>query len=241
MRHVSIVAEMTARDLLRRRTAVVLLALVPLAFYLARHEMVGQSIRFASIGLAWAVSTFAAFAGAAARGLDPQLRVAGYRPWQLLAGRLAGLFGIGLVLAAVYAAVVLVDRTLQRPAAVLLQLALAVLIAVPLGALIAALLPRELDAALVLVILAGVSFILDPERDAARLLPFWSLREVGTYAIDLTGTDQLHRGVLHGGLVALACTAATVVLTATRLRTRRHVLQQEVADARSAAADGAAR
>ncbi len=97
MTHVLTVAEMTARDLLRRRTAVALLALVPLAFYLARHEMVGQSIRFASIGLAWAVSTFAAFAAAAGRGLDPQLRVAGYRAWQLLAGRLISLFGIGLV------------------------------------------------------------------------------------------------------------------------------------------------
>ena len=62
-----VVAEAALRELLRRRTVLVILLLMPLAFYLSRRgDHLGQSIRFVCLGLGWALSTAALFAGSAA-------------------------------------------------------------------------------------------------------------------------------------------------------------------------------
>jgi hypothetical protein len=211
-----VVAEMTLRELARRRAAVALLVLVPLAFYLARRDLTGQSIRFLGIGLGWAVSTFAAFATVAAARVDVRLRLGGYRARDLLTGRLAALLAVGAVLVAAFCTLILLDQPVRRPGAVVLMQALTVVVAVPLGLLLAAALRRELEASLALIVLAGVQFVLDPAQPAARLLPFWSTREVGTYAVDLTDVGYLQRGVLHALVTAAVCLLAFAALSATR-------------------------
>jgi hypothetical protein len=218
------VAEMVARDLLRRRGALALLALVPLAFYLARHDdKVGQAIRFASLGLAWAVSTLALFSGTAAKGAEPRLRLGGYRPWQLYTGRLVALLGIGCTLGAAYWAIIAFDQDLRRPGAVALMMAVTVVVAAPLGLLVGALMPRDLEGTLLLITLLGLQFLMDPAKSSARLLPLWSNRELGTYAVDATDAGYLQRGLLHGALCTLLLVALTATLAAVRLRRRRHI------------------
>jgi hypothetical protein len=225
VRKVLTVAEMIARDLVRRRAVLALLALVPLAFYLARHdEKVGQSIRFASLGLAFAVSTLALFSGTAAKAAEPRLRIGGYRPSQLYAGRLLALLGIGFALGAAYWTIIVLDQSgLRRPGAVALMMAVTVLVAAPLGLLIGSVVPRDLEGALLLITMIGLQFLMDPAKSSARLLPLWSNRELGTYAVDATGPGYLQRGLLH----AVACTAllvgVTALLTSVRLRRRRHI------------------
>ena len=61
---------------------------------------------------------------------------------------------------------------------------------------------RLFDAVFVLVIIFTLvqAGTLAP---VARLLPFWSAREIGTYAIDLTDDGYLIRGVAHGVAVAV--------------------------------------
>ncbi|MCW3842910.1 hypothetical protein ONA70_22685, partial [Micromonospora yasonensis] len=82
------VAEMTLRELVRRRGVLLLLLLMPLAFYLIRRDAyVGQSVRALLLGISWAVSTAALFATGAARDLEPRLRLAGYRTHHLYLGR----------------------------------------------------------------------------------------------------------------------------------------------------------
>ena len=52
MRRSLIVAEMTLRELLRRRTVIALLLLLPLAFYLLRRDQyIGQSVRSLFLGV----------------------------------------------------------------------------------------------------------------------------------------------------------------------------------------------
>ncbi|MER7005563.1 ABC transporter permease [Dactylosporangium sp. NPDC000555] len=224
MRRTLIVAEMVARDLLRRRGALALLALVPLAFYLARHnDKVGQSIRFASLGLAFAVCTLALFSSTAAKGLEPRLRVGGYRAWELYIGRLTALIGIGLALGTVYWCIIAVDQDLRRPGAVGLMMAMTVVVAAPLGLLIGAIVPRDLEGALLLITLIGLQFLMDPAKQSARLLPLWSNRELGTYAIDVTDAGYLQRGLAHGAGCALLLVGLTATLTSMRLRRRRHM------------------
>jgi hypothetical protein len=217
------VAEMTARDLVRRRAALGLLFTLPLAFYLARHDRTGQSIRFASLGLGFAVSTVGLFAGTAAKSLEPRLRIGGYRTRELVAGRLGALLAIGLAVAALYLAIILVDQPLRRPTVIALELAVTTAVAAPLGLLLSALVPRDLEGTLLLITLVGVQFIMDPVEHAARLLPFWSMRELGTYAVDLTDAGYLRRGLAHGIATTILLTAATAVLATLRLRRRPHL------------------
>lgn len=218
-----VVAEMGVRDLLRRRGVLVLLAAMPLAFYLARRDSTGLAIRFMSLGLAWAVSTAALFSGNAAKAVEQRLRLGGYRPLQLYAGRFLAVLGIGVPLAAVYLLIIALDQDLHRPAAIGLLLLLTVLVAAPLGLLVSALAPRDLEGTLLLITLIGLQFIVDPATSEARLLPFWSNREVGTYAVDLTDSGYLYRGLVHGLAVTAGLALATAVITAIRLRRRGHV------------------
>lgn len=225
-----VVAEMVARDLGRRRGALTLLFLVPLLFYVARRDMTGQAVRFVGLGLGWGVSTASVFSGAAAKALEPRLRLSGYRTRHLVAGRLAALVAVALAVGGVYLAIVLIDQDIQRPGAIALGLVLTVAVAVPLGLMLAAFLPRELEAMLVLLTVFGLQMLLDPATIPARLLPFWSLREVGTYAVDMVDTGYLRRGTMHGTSVAVVLMALFAVLSTIRLRRRPHLRLQPSGD-----------
>lgn len=217
------VARATAAELLRRRLVVALLLIVPLAFYAARHDLLGQSIRFAGVGLAWALSTFAAFAGIAGQAIDPRLRLAGYRTGELLAGRVLGLAVVALPVLALYAGIILVDRDLPRRLGVLLALALVGAVAIPFGLLVAALVRRPLEAALLLLVVSGLQMIVDPAGTVVRLLPFWSVREVLTWTVDGTDGGYLRRGLLHAAAMVVLLGGLTVLLRARALRRPRHV------------------
>lgn len=218
---------MVIRDLTRRRAVLGLLCLVPLAFYLARHELPGQSVRFASLGLAWAVSTAALFSGNAGKAIEPRLHLSGFRASVLYAGRFAALLLVGWGVGVAYLFLITLDQghDLRRPAGLALELAVTVAVAVPVGLTISALVPRDLEGMLVLVALLGVQLLLDPARPVARLLPFWSTRELTTYSIDPVGFDYVYLGFSHGFAVAFCLTALTAVLSAVRIHHDRHILR----------------
>lgn len=224
MRLGMLVAEMTARDILRRRAVLGLLLLVPLAFYLARHgDFAGQSIRFACLGVAWAVSTAALFSANAAKTVEVRLRLAGYQTWQILLGRMAALLGIGLLVAGVYTGIILVDLHPDRPAVIALTLAISVVVAVPLGLAIGVLVPRDLEGMLVLITLIGMQMLIDPAKSSARFLPLWSARELLTYAVDHVDSGYLDRGLAHGLGVAAVLTLISGGTLTWRLRRRAHL------------------
>jgi hypothetical protein len=91
-------------------------------------------------------------------------------------------------------------------------------VAAPFGSLIAAVLPRELEGALALLSVSAVQMLADPTGLVAKLLPFWSAREIGDYVVDGAGADYFWRGLLHAALVWLVCGAGTLALFARRLR-----------------------
>ena len=217
-RRVSTLAEMVVRDVLRRRAVAVLLFLVPLAFYFAQHAKLGQSIRLASLGLAWAVATLALFAGLAGRRLDARLALSGYRAVELWAGRVLGLLGLGLSMAAVYFVIIVVDRPPAHPAGLALELALTVAVAVGLGLCLGGALPGELEGTLVVIAVVGVQMIMDPAEAVARVLPFWSTREILTDVVDSAGRDYVARGVAHALAVLALLLGTAAALTAWRLR-----------------------
>ena len=76
------------------------------------------------------------------------------------------------------------DQDVLRPWAVGLMMLVTALVAAPFGSLVGALLPRELEGALALLSVSAVSMLADPAGAVAKLMPFWSSREIGTYAVD---------------------------------------------------------
>jgi hypothetical protein len=209
-----IVAEMTLRGLARRRGTLALLVALPLLFYVARHSLAGQSVRFLAIGLAWAISTLALFAALAARDTEPRLRVGGWSWRALLAGRVAGLLAIALALAVAYFALVAADRQVDRVLAVGVMLVVTAATAVAAGTALGAVARREQDGALLLFIVAGLQFIADPPTLLAHLLPYWSTRELGTWAID--GTVAPGPALAHAAATIALCAAITVAWTPRR-------------------------
>lgn len=215
-----IVAEMSLRDLLRRRGVLLLLFVVPLVFYLGRRgDHFGQALRMVVLGVAFTMSTAALFATNAARAMEPRLRLSGFRMRHLYAGRLDALLLLGTALAACYLAVVAIDQDVDRLAAMAAMFALTVAVAVPFGMLLGTVVPRELEGALLLIALIGAQMIIDPESVAARVLPFWSAREIGTYVVDGVDDGYLWRGVAHGVAYATVAFGAAAALAALRLRT----------------------
>ncbi|MBO4210571.1 hypothetical protein [Micromonospora echinofusca] len=219
------IAEMTLRELVRRRGVLALLLLMPLAFYLIRRDgYVGQSIRSLMLGVAWAVSTAALFATGAARELEPRLRLAGYRPHHLYLGRMLGLWVLGLVLTVPFLLLVLVDAPdFVRYGGVAAAMLCCVAVAAPFGMLIGAVLPRDLEGTLLLLTVVAVQMLIDPAGTGARFTPFWASREIATWAVDRTDDGYLLRGGLHGLAVTLLLVLLVAGVFTVRLRRRRHI------------------
>lgn len=224
MTRIVTVAEMTLREVLRRRAVLAILLLLPLAFYLSRRgDHLGQSIRFVCLGLGWALSTAALFTGSAARGLEPRLRLSGYGTHHLFLGRLAALWATGLLLSAPYFLLVLADQDGVAHGAVGLIMLLTVAVSAPFGLALSALVPRELEGTLILLTVVGLQMMMDPADASSRLLPFWFSREIATYAVDHTGGAYLARGLAHGVFCAVVLTVLVAVSSSVRLRRRPHL------------------
>jgi len=218
------VAEMTLRELLRRRAVIGLLLLLPLAFYLIRRdEYVGQSVRSLFLGIGWAVSTAALFSTIGARSIEPRLRMAGYRPYELYLGRLGGLWTLGVLLAAPFLLLVRLDVAGLNYGAVALAMLCVLVVAAPFGMLIASLLPREMEGTLLLLTAVALQMIIDPATTIAKATPFWSSREIGTYAVDHMSSDYLVRGLMHGAVVTMLLLALVATVSSVRLRRRTHL------------------
>jgi hypothetical protein len=224
MKRITVVAEMALREILRRRSVLALLLVLPLAFYLSRRsDHTGQSIRFLCLGLGWALSTAALFAGGSARAIEPRLRLSGYHMMHLILGRLCALWTVGLVLSLPYWVLIRLDQPGVRYGAIALIMALTVAVSAPFGLALSAVLPRELEGTLLLLIIVGLQMMMDPADNTTRLLPFWFSREIGTYAVDHTDAGYLTRGLAHGLAVAVALTALVATVSAIRLRRRPHM------------------
>jgi hypothetical protein len=224
MTKVAVVAEMALRELMRRRSVLVMLLLLPLAFYLSRRSShTGQSIRFLCLGLGWAFSAAALFAGGAARAIEPRLRLSGFGSGHLVLGRLCALWTLGAVLSVPYWILIRFDQDNVRYGAVALIMALTVAVSAPFGLALSAVLPRELEGTLLLLVIIGLQMMMDPAGSATRALPFWFSREIGTYAVDHTDGSYLERGLVHGMAFAAALIAVVLTVSAIRLRRRGHM------------------
>jgi hypothetical protein len=202
------------RDLSRRRTALALLTALPLAFYGASAG--DHGVEVGGVAMAFSVSGAAIFTALAARPIDQRLRLAGYRPTELLLGRLLVLWALAAAVAAVFAAVIAATAAVHDRAALLAGIALVATIGVPFGLAVGALAPRELEAVLVMVGVVGIQLSLIGTELAAKLLPFWGPHRL----LNIATGDQFDapEPALAGITYGLGLLAATTALMAIRLR-----------------------
>lgn len=228
----ALVALITLRELARRRWALMLALLLPLVFFLVRLDTYWTALRLLSMGLGWAAATLALFTAVSSRSVDRRLTVTGASPTALVLGRqlavLALSWSIGLLYSAL--ALVMIGDQLTRPAAVPLMLLLTATAATPLGALVAAVVPRDLEGALLLLAIMAVQVLVDPAESWTRVLPLWSARELATYILDSADavaasssrtSSSLNAGLAHGTAYGLALGTISWLLGVLRLRTIR--------------------
>ena len=104
------------------------------------------------------------------------------------------------------------------------MLLVTVAVAAPLGPVAAALVPRDLEGALLLLAVMALQLLVDPTADWTRVLPLWSTRELSSYIVEELGAgagDYLWRGLTHGAGFAVGLTTLTWLLGAWRLRVVR--------------------
>lgn len=214
-------ADATLRELGRRRIVLALLLALPLMFYLGRRgDHTGQAVRFLLLGVGFTVTTGSLFATAAARSLEPRLRLCGYRVSELYLGRLTGLLALGLGVAVPYLLVILVDQKVERVGALGLALLGAVVVSAPLGMLLGTVIPGDMEGVLLLIGVMSLTWLVDPATPEARALPWWSTREVATYAVDMADVGYLQRGLAHAAAYGGALLLVTTVIAWRRLRVR---------------------
>jgi hypothetical protein len=173
LRRVVATAEMLGRDLLRRRLALVLLVALPVAFYLStRYTEGGSGYTSGGIGLSWSIAGAALYSALAARPVDRRLVLDGYRPAELLAGRVLLLETFGIVLSAAFTAVMWGFVTPKDGPALVLAMLLVAVVAVPFGLAIAGLVPRELEGTLVLIGVVGIEMSLPSSGTLEGVMPF---------------------------------------------------------------------
>jgi hypothetical protein len=214
------IARATLHELSRRHTALVMLVVLPLAFYLARRDIPFSAVVVLALGLGWAVSTLALFSTVNALELDGRLRIAGFTTPAILIGRLLAVMLIGVALALGYLTLVIADQDVTRLGGVALMMLCAIVVGAPLGMAIGLLLRRELEGALALLIFLATQFMTNPEKRLAHCLPLWSVRGVADWTLDLGGASLLRNGLIHA--VATLVVLLVIIASTSALRLRIH-------------------
>ncbi len=215
-----LIARITGNELLRRRGVLALMLALPLLFFVIRLDTYWTALRMLAIGLGWSMAALALFTQVSALRINGRLIVAGASVSALHLGRQLALWAGGLTLALMYFVVVTltIAGDLAHLAPVLLALCLTVMISVPLGTVVAAAVPRELEGSLVLLGVMAVQLLVEPAAGWTRILPLWSTRELASYIIGPAGEDHLIRGTLHGIGYTLALSLLAWLLTRRLLR-----------------------
>jgi hypothetical protein len=147
---------MQGRDLLRRKLALVLLTVLPVGFYVADRST-SQGIVTGATAMGWGIAIAALFAMLGSRRIDPRLALSGFRPRELLFGRLLLLDGIAAILVAVFSIMLAFGSHPAHLGLLVLGVALIAWVAVPLGLAIGTLIPRELGGTLAIVGVVGIA------------------------------------------------------------------------------------
>jgi hypothetical protein len=212
-RRIGVPAEMTGRELARRPVALGLLTVLPLAFYGAQAHHSSRAAVTGGVAMAFSIAGASIFAALTARPVDERLVLAGYRPRELLLGRLVLLELFGLAVAALFSAVMVLGTRPSESWALVAGVVLVAVTSVPFGLAVGALAPGDLEGVLILIGVVGIQLTLESTQTIAKLLPFWGPQRLLEHAIDPT--------VAVGAAIPVNLLYASVLLTLAAYITHR--------------------
>ena len=128
--------------------------------------------------MAFSISGATLFSILSSREVDQRLVLSGYRPIELLLGRLLFLGPFGLVIAAGFAALMWTVSNPTRPWLLVYGVAMVALVAVPFGLAVGAAVPNELEGTLVLIGVVGMQLATSSGAIASKVLPFYGARRL---------------------------------------------------------------
>jgi hypothetical protein len=211
---------MQGRDLGRRRLALILLVALPFAFYGAMAGHSSHAIIPGGVAMAFSLAGAAIFSVLSSRGVDQRLTLAGLRPGEILAGRLLFLEVLSLPIVAGSSVLMALVSHPSRPWAMGLAVELVAVVAIPFGLAVGALLPRELEATLVLIGVVGIQLSLDVTEGLSKVLPFYGPMRL--LDVSLGGDYPGRAAVLISLAYAAALLTASFYVVARRIRVRHH-------------------
>lgn len=203
-RRIGVPAEMTGRELARRPVALGLLTVRPLAFYGAQAHHSSRAAVTGGVAMAFSIAGASIFAALTARPVDERLVLAGYRPCELLLGRLVLLELFGLAVAVLFSVVMVLGTGPSESWALVAGVVLVAVTSVPFGIAVGALAPGDLEGVLILMGVVGIQLTLESTQTIAKLLPFWGPQRLLEHAIDPT--------VAVGGAIPVNVLYALVLL-----------------------------
>jgi hypothetical protein len=208
------VAEMQARDLVRRRAALLLLLGLPMSWYVAEAAAgVDYAVGTGVLAMAWSAAAAPLFAFLGARAVDQRLVQAGYRQRDIVIGRLLALIAICSIMAVGLGIVMAVGSRPDRIQDVFLALALTILVSTSVGWLTSSVVPRELEGTLLLIGVVGLQISIPVSGRADLVIPYYG-------PLRLTDNDRSPVGAL-GPTTHSAVWAALIAVVALALWRRR--------------------
>jgi hypothetical protein len=163
-----------------------LLTALPLAFYEAMAHHSDHAVVTGGVAMAFSIAGASIFTSLTARAVDDRLVLAGYRPRELLLGRLLLLELFGLLVGAVFSLVMVLGTGPSDAGALVAGVLLVAVTSVPFGLAVGALAPQELEGVLILIGVVGVQLTLESTQTLAKLLPFWGPDRLLQHSIDPT-------------------------------------------------------
>ncbi len=219
-RRVLMMAEMHGRDLTKRHAALGLLVALPLSFYLSSMGQGRSAIIAGGVGMAFAISGATLFSVLSSGEVDQRLVLGGYRPHELLLGRLLFLAPLGVTVGAGFSLLMGVVSHPTRPWVMFLGVAVVALQSIPFGLAIGAAVPRELEGTLVLIGVVGLQLAASPTSPVARILPFYGPRLL--IAAGLKSNGAIAGPLLLTIAYAIALLVVARLLIARRVGVTRH-------------------
>lgn len=216
MRRVWAVGLAQLRELSRRRTSVALLFLLPLIFY-GMSASSSRAIVYAIVGMGWSASVIALFLSLGMRAITPRMTLLGFTAADQLAGRILSMLVFGAVVSGFLWLYLSHDSVVVNRTYLALSLGLSLICSVAAGLAAAALIPREMEAMLILIALVGLTFVVDYSTFASKALPLYAADQ---YAVASVTGHPSGRPWLVSVPVALGLVAMSIV--ATQLANRRH-------------------
>jgi hypothetical protein len=184
LRRILVPAEMTGRELARRGFALGLLTALPLAFYGASTHSGSNAVITGGIAMAFSIAGASIFVALTARPVDQRLALAGYRPYELLLGRLLLLEVFGVAVSGVFSVVMVFGTGPPHPWLLAAGVGLVAFTSVPFGLAVGALMPNELEGVLILIGVVGVQLTLQSTETLAQVLPFWGAQRLLQHSIE---------------------------------------------------------